>query len=72
LVCVSVALEVGVAGLIIVGHGGERGFVEEFERGGAASGVGEAVDFVSRSGYHDRVFELTFSLPDCQLFFLDQ
>jgi hypothetical protein len=34
-----------VAGLIIVEHRRERGFMGELEGGGAATGVGEAVDF---------------------------
>jgi hypothetical protein len=45
LVCVGIALKVGVASLIIIGHGGERGFVREFKGGRGVAGMGEAVDF---------------------------
>jgi hypothetical protein len=34
-----------VAGLVIIEHRGERGLMEEFKGGGAATGMGEAVDF---------------------------
>jgi hypothetical protein len=44
-VCIGVALEVGVASLIIVGHRGEGGLMGKFKRGGAAARAGEAVDF---------------------------
>ena len=45
MVCVSITLKVGVAGLVIIEHRGERGLMEEFKGGGAATGMGEAVDF---------------------------
>jgi hypothetical protein len=44
LVCIGVTLEVGIAGFIIVGHGGERGFMGEFKGGGGMAGMGEVVD----------------------------
>jgi hypothetical protein len=44
-VCIGITLKVGVASLVIIGHGGEGGFMGEVKRGGAVVGVGEAVNF---------------------------